>query len=341
MNLVRTLWCATYSQMRRRTLYKFPLCAKALPAKTNINLRCNNLCGETKTVLFCGILGFFGMQKDSVPSEEENLEKTIKLAILAVQEGNMERADKLLHVALKLANDLQHQAAITHIYCLMANLALERGFLRQAERLFTNVLQRILAEGEAQESNAVVDISLKLAKIFVANNDLHKAEQGFKFCTEAMAKKIRNSDADEDSLALFGMSLDQYAQFCMSRNNLKEAERLFEEAVVIAKKLHGMTGEQTLVVTNSLATVLSMQGKDVAAAQLMESVIVAARRIDTPHITSFLVNYGLVQLKLGVASRAKESCDEAKKKSDEVGDREVKAEAEHCLRQVNEVLTRK
>ena len=105
----------------------------------------------------------------------------------------MERADKLLHVALKLANDLQHQAAITHIYCLMANLALERGFLRQAERLFTNVLQRILAEGEAQESNAVVDISLKLAKIFVANNDLHKAEQGFKFCTEAMAKKIRNS----------------------------------------------------------------------------------------------------------------------------------------------------
>jgi len=71
--------------MRRRTLYKFPLCAKALPAKTNINLRCNNLCGETKTVLFCGILGFFGMEKDSVPSEEENLEKTIKLAILAVQ----------------------------------------------------------------------------------------------------------------------------------------------------------------------------------------------------------------------------------------------------------------
>ena len=52
------------------------------------------------------------------------------------------------------------------------------------------------------------------------------------------------------------MSLDHYAQFCMSRNSLKEAERLFEEAVVVAKKLHGMTGEQTLVVTNSLATVL-------------------------------------------------------------------------------------
>jgi len=85
MNLVRTLWFATYSQIRRRTLYKFPLCAKALPAKTNLNQRCSNLWGETNTVLFCGILGFFGIEKDSVPSEEENLEKTIKLAILSVQ----------------------------------------------------------------------------------------------------------------------------------------------------------------------------------------------------------------------------------------------------------------
>ena len=102
----------------------------------------------------------------------------------------MVRADKLLHIALKLAIDLQHQAAVTHIYCLMANLAMERGLVGQAERLFTNVLKRILAGGEMQDSNAVVEISLKLAQIFLTNGDLAKAEQGFKFCTEAQQKKV-------------------------------------------------------------------------------------------------------------------------------------------------------
>lgn len=72
----------------------------------------------------------------------------------------------------------------------MANLAMERGLVGQAERLFTTVLKRILAEGEAQDSNAVVEISLKLSQIFLSNGDLAKAEQGLTFSTEAMGKKV-------------------------------------------------------------------------------------------------------------------------------------------------------
>jgi len=131
----------------------------------------------------------FGLSK-SEPTEEENLETTVKMAILAVQEGNLVKADKLLHISLKLANDMQHQAAVTHIYCLMANLAMERGLVGQAERLFTTVLKRILAQGEAQDSNAVVEISLKLSQIFLANGDMAKAEKGLEFSIDAMRKKV-------------------------------------------------------------------------------------------------------------------------------------------------------
>ena len=61
---------------------------------------------------------------------------------------------------------------------------------------------------------------------------------------------------DEDTLALYGMALDQQAQVLMAGDKLKEAEKLFREAVMVATKLHGENGEQVLVVTNSLATVL-------------------------------------------------------------------------------------
>ena len=114
----------------------------------------------------------------------------MKMAVLAIQEGKYDRADKLFHIALKLANEMQHKAAVTHIYCLMANLALERGLLGQAERLLTTVIKRLVADGEKQDSNAVVEISLKLARIFVAYGDKLKAEQGLDFCTDSMRKKV-------------------------------------------------------------------------------------------------------------------------------------------------------
>jgi len=292
------------------------------------------------SVLLVGVLGWLGVNKTE-PTEEENLEKTVKMAILAIQEGNLVRADKLLHVALKLANDMQYQAAATHIYCLMANLAMERGLLGQAERLFTEVLKRLMASGEAQDSNAVVEISLKLAQIFIANGDIGKAEKGLEFSTDAMRKKVvaAGNDVEEDTLALYGMALDQQAQVLMAGDNLKEAEKLFREAVTVATKVYGEREEQVLVVTNSLASVLSMQGEDEAAAQLLEGVVKAAGELDTPHLTAFMVNLGLIRLKQGMLDMARVNCEGARKKAEDIGDKEVVAEADQCLHQLKSVVS--
>eukprot|EP00092_Neocalanus_flemingeri_P006783 GFUD01007326.1.p1 GENE.GFUD01007326.1~~GFUD01007326.1.p1 ORF type:complete len:361 (+),score=138.79 GFUD01007326.1:47-1129(+) len=293
-------------------------------------------------ILLCGVMGWLGLSKDD-PIEEDNLTTTVKMAVLAVQEGNLVNADRLLHIALKLANDMQHQAAVTHIYCLMGNLALERGLVGQAERLYTTVLKRILAVGEEQDSNAVVEISLKLAQIFLARGELAKAEEGFRFCSESQQKKVSVSgtEVDEDTLALYGMALDLQAQFFMAGGRLKEAETAWREAVLVATKLHGVEGEQVLVVTNSLATVLSLQGQDISAAQLLVGVVEAAQRLDTPHLTSYLVNLGLVRMKQGMLEVARDSCGEARKKAVEVADKEVIAEADQCLEEVKLLLQEK
>jgi tetratricopeptide repeat protein 19 len=63
----------------------------------------------------------------------------------------------------------------------------------QAENLFLEVLKRLLVGGEEtkKESNAVVEISLKLASIYQARGDVDKARQGFDFCTKTQERKIQ------------------------------------------------------------------------------------------------------------------------------------------------------
>jgi hypothetical protein len=63
-------------------------------------------------------------------------------------------------------------------------------------------------------------------------------------------------EVDEDTLGLYGMCLDQLGQFCLSQGRLTEAEVAFRQAAAVASKVHGEHGEQTLVVLNSLASVL-------------------------------------------------------------------------------------
>jgi hypothetical protein len=52
------------------------------------------------------------------------------------------------------------------------------------------------------------------------------------------------------------MALDRLGQFCLSQSRLTEAEVAFRQAAAISRQIHGDTGEQTLVILNSLASVL-------------------------------------------------------------------------------------
>ena len=266
--------------------------------------------------------------------EEDDLTLAVKRGILAIQEGDLARADRLLHIALKMAQDGGREEAITHIFCLLGNLALERNFPGQAERLLKTVVQRLIAAGEPSDSNSVVEISLKLAQVYASIGKLEQAEQGFQFCIATQQRKLGKGVVDEDTLGLAGMVLDQRAQFLLQHDRLAEAEMAWREAVKVAEQLHGEEGEQALVVKNSLATLLSMRGQHKAALDMLEKVVAAGKRQETAHLSAFLVNLGLVQLKQGLASEGRKSCREASRLASEVGDAETVEEADICLTQV-------
>ena len=245
----------------------------------------------------------------------------------------------MLHIALKQAQDIGHEGAITHIFVLMANLAKDRELYGQAERLYTTVLKRLVGGGEPQDSNAVVEISLKIAQIFQQTGRTEKAEQGLRFCVETQRKKVAEGEEDEDTRALLGISLDMMGQFFLSQANYGQAEKCWREAVEVAKQVLGEEDDQVLVVTNSLATVLSMTGKEEEAGKILEDVVITAERINSPNLSAFLVNLGLVRLKQGLLKEARLKCEKARSRAQAGADTDTVREAQQCLDQLESVVS--
>ena len=131
------------------------------------------------------------------------------------------------------------------------------------------------------------------------------------------------------------MALDLLAQFYLASNRLKEAESLWVEAVKCGRLVYGEEGDQVLVVTNSLATVISMQqGREAEAADMMEELVTTASRTSSPHLTSFLINLGLVRMKQGLVEQARQRCEGARRLAVSGGDKEAEQEADNCLKEL-------
>ena len=67
---------------------------------------------------------------------------------------------------------------------------------------------------------------------------------------------VLGSACSEDTLALYGLCLDKSAQFYLGQGRLEQAESGFRSAVLLSSRIHGEEHEQTLVINNSLASVL-------------------------------------------------------------------------------------
>lgn len=88
------------------------------------------------------------------------------------QKGELKKAEQMLHIALKLAQEQQNYDGVTYIYDLLANLAYERGEYEKAEKLFVSVMQRLLSMDVSKTDNKMIHMSLKLANIYKIQKDI-------------------------------------------------------------------------------------------------------------------------------------------------------------------------
>lgn len=96
-------------------------------------------------IVMASIMSIFKKKEEETP--EEKMISIIKHSILCIQKGELEKAEQMLHIGLKMAQDLNNRDGVTYIYDVMANLAMEARQFVKAEKLFANVMQRLFQDG--------------------------------------------------------------------------------------------------------------------------------------------------------------------------------------------------
>ncbi|CAG0889198.1 unnamed protein product [Darwinula stevensoni] len=223
---------------------------------------------------------------------------------------------------------------------MLANLAMEAGELEKAEKLFVNVMRRLVSKGVAQDDNAIVDMSLKLSKIYQKKGDMEKAEAGYKFCVESQEQKCNAAGVvgrDNDTLYLYAKSCDGYARLLLTRKKYAMAESMFRAAYRICLEANGDGSSQCLVLLNDIGITLSLQEKLEEALKVLEDAVRLAEQLKAPELASFQVNLGVLLIQKGLIIEAEKSCKAALGHAHKNKDEDATQEAEACLKSIHDL----
>ncbi|KAM4844866.1 LOW QUALITY PROTEIN: tetratricopeptide repeat protein 19, mitochondrial [Thomomys bottae] len=278
--------------------------------------------------------------EDAADEAEAEIIQLLKRAKLSIMKDEPEEAELLLHDALRLAYQSDNKKAITYTYDLMANLAFIRGQLENAEQLFKATMNYLLGGGMKQEDNAIIEISLKLASIYAAQNRQEFALAGYEFCISTLEEKIeREKELSEDVMPveekantrlLLGMCLDSCARYLLFSKKPSQAQRMYERALQISQEIQGERHPQTIVLMSDLATTLDAQGHFEEAYLYMQRASDLAREINHPELHMVLSNLAAILTHRERYTQAKEIYQEALKqaelKRDEVSVQHIREE---------------
>ncbi|XP_012661474.1 tetratricopeptide repeat protein 19, mitochondrial [Otolemur garnettii] len=278
--------------------------------------------------------------EDEADEVEAEIIQLLKRAKLSIMKDEPEEAELILHDALRLAYQSDNKKAITYTYDLMANLAFIRGQLENAEQLFKATMSYLLGGGMKQEDNAIIEISLKLASIYAAQNRQEFALAGYEFCISTLEEKIeREKELSEDVMSaeekanthlLLGMCLDACARYLLFSKQPSQAQRMYEKALQISEEIQGERHPQTIVLMSDLATTLDAQGHFDEAYIYMQRASDLARQINHPELHMVLSNLAAILMHRERYTQAKEIYQEALKqaqlKRDEISVQHIREE---------------
>lgn len=285
-----------------------------------------------------GIYTLFGLFKEKEEKEEDPEYITaMKRSILAMQRGEFKKAEQMLHLALHMAQTIDHFKAQTYIFDLMANLAFEPGDYEKAEKLFVTVMQRLVSTGTTENDLKIVHMSLKLSKIYEAKGQLEKAEGGYKFCLHALKENPNN----EETKFFLLMTLDYYAHLLIEKSKELEAYKMLLQAYELSIQINGIEHEQTITILNDLGTIECRQGNYNLSIQHLNQALKAAEKLQDLDLSPLHINLGFTYLKQGLYQEAKKSCKEGQIIARMIKNSESLNEANVCLEEIKNFSKRK
>ncbi|KAH8324508.1 hypothetical protein KR074_008951 [Drosophila pseudoananassae] len=300
----------------------------------------------------------FGSGDEKEETPEDKLVNTIKRSILCIQREQYDKAEQMLHLALRMAQDLQSKDGVTYVYDVMANLAMEREQFKKAEKIFTDVMKRLFADGHNEESPKVslprmiyvhlwfsisflqiLHISSKIAHMAQLQGDLEKSFQGFTWTLQQLAKLLEKIPEDKDVQELYGLTKNWFGQLLMKQGNYAEARKLFKEAYDTLVDVYGTVNDASVTILNNISVAyVNLEKYAEARETLLLAMDLAKELKDVTQEGILQANLGLIYLREGLMKQAENACRLAWKMGKQHGNPDALEQAEYCLNEIKTTL---
>lgn len=274
---------------------------------------------------------------DRKTSAEDELVHTIKHCVLFIQKNELDKAEQLLHVALRQAQQIHHQLGITYIYDVMANLALQREQFDKAKNLFIAVTQRIMTNGASEDDPRVVHLSVKLARVSHLQKDYTTAQIGYDWCLEKL-QQLFERDPTDNNKQLLAMAEDWYGRLFLDVDRCEDGLRLMKSSLDRMREVPDIEKEDLVVQLNDIGTVCDRIGQTDESIKYFKEAIEMAGSLEMKDLGTMYVNLGRAYIKQKLLDAARKSCGHAWKLGVMEKNKEVKEEAEICIKQINNVI---
>lgn len=294
---------------------------------------------DVNLVATLAILGLFSKsttgdieEEQAKLTDEEKLhrmrpiERKIAIGVLWLCDQEYGKANQLFHEALRMAQEDKDEDQENLILNLIATNYFESGDWENAEKLFIDLMKRMIARDMAPTAPPILELSLKLASIYSKTPATHeKALKGFKFVINSLLYDLDDivsnieeldvhtlSDEKRDALALLGWSYDWFAKHLLNVNDYNGAADMLQRALQISSKVLGQLHDQTLILLNDIGTTLAMNNAPEEGRTFIKKAVEGAIESQSKELASFYVNLGLVNLKLRKLQEAKRYCEYSK-----------------------------
>ncbi|KAJ0174125.1 hypothetical protein K1T71_010271 [Dendrolimus kikuchii] len=285
-------------------------------------------------ILGFSIFTWLGFEKKL--NTEDELIQTIKHCVLFIQRTEYEKAEQLLHVALRQAQQVQHLMGITYIYDVMANLALEREQLDKAKKLFVAVTQRIMADGATEDDLRVIQISTKLARISHLKKEYTTAQLGYDWCIDKLNNIVKNNP-NEEVIKLLALTEDWYGRLFLDCNQAENGLNLMISSLDKMRGVSDVEKEHIVIQLNDIGTVCDSIDKIDESIKYFKEAIELGKSLNMNELGAMYVNLGRVYLRKNMLNEARKNCGFGWKLGVLEQNDDIKKEAELCIKQIKSI----
>ena len=283
---------------------------------------------------------------------------------MARENQQYDQARAVFHEALQKSSDLRKEDKITEkehlnhkvfIYDQIANMLLDTGDFKNAERVFKDTLQLCLQLGMPENDNAIVEMMLKLATIYMYSGKIALGVRGVRECIDVQEKKLASSggekkdkegktvDAKElaevetNTKVLLGKSYKHYAMFYTQQRHWKQAKELLWKAHALSVETLGEADDNSFIILNDIATIELMEQNYVAAEEILRDGIVKSGKAKSVVQSAFYSNLGALYLRTSRLDDAEVACKKGLNVARRMGDQVCEMPNKACLIKIVEL----